>query len=324
MKKILILGGTNFVGRNIVEQLLKNNSVELCLFNRNKTNSDLFPGIRKISGDRETSDIQKIAEESWDAIVDVSAYYPDSLSRLLQLVSGKTKKYIFISTASVYDFEKFNGTPFKEDDQTVDCSEEEKTGNTMETYGKRKKACEDLFKKYEDVFNYIILRPGIIYGQYDHTDRLYYWIYRIKNFSEILLPENGDFILNLSFMNDIAQCIEYFITHETTNNTYNITTHPVIPFHKILSEIASILHKSPKYIPLSEEKIEKEKLSFPLYHGNLLQIDNSKIIKEFNFNFTDLKTSLEETINFYASKNYPTPQAGISIEDEQKIIHQLK
>ncbi|MDB5225810.1 MAG: NAD-dependent dehydratase [Bacteroidota bacterium] len=324
MKKVLIIGGTNFVGRNIVEQLLKNKSLELCLFNRNKTNTNLFPNLRKITGDRETNDIEKIAEENWDTIVDVSAYYPDSLSRLLQLVSGKTKKYIFISTASVYDFDKFNGTPFKETDQTVNCSETERTDTTMHTYGKRKKACEDLFKQYEDAINYTILRPGIIYGQYDHTDRLYYWIYRIKNNTEILLPETGDFLLNLSFMNDIAESIEYFITHETKNNTYNITTHSVIPFHKILAGIEKALNKKPVYIPITKETIEKEKLSFPLYHGNLLQIDNSKILKEFHFHFSELENSLKNTVQFYALKNYPLPQTGISLEEEQKIIQQLK
>src|SRR4051812_7392017 len=109
MKKVLILGGTNFVGRNIVEQLSQNKSLNLCLFNRNKTNTDLFPKVRKITGDRETTDLEKIAGENWDVIVDVSAYYPNSLERLLKIIAGKTKKYIFISTVSVYDFEKFNG-----------------------------------------------------------------------------------------------------------------------------------------------------------------------------------------------------------------------
>jgi 2'-hydroxyisoflavone reductase len=319
--KILLLGGTSFVGRSIVEKLQQNKGFEIYLFNRNKTNTDLFPELKRITGDRETKEVEKIAEDDWDAIIDVSAYFPDSLNTVLSLLEGKTKKYIFISTASVYDFEKI-GRPIKEEDLKVSCSDAERNDKTMHTYGKRKMACEELFASHE--INYTILRPSIIYGPHDYTDRLYYWIYRIKNCNHILLPENGNFKLNLSYMGDISNCIEYLLQHETSDGVYNISTHPVIPFKTYLDIIEKLLDKYPSYHSVSKTEIEKRKLSFPLYHGNLLQIDNSKIQNELHLQFTDLESSLEKTISYYADKNFPLPKAGMTIEEEQALLEEIK
>ena len=75
-EKILILGGTEFVGRLLVGALLQNPNYEIYLFNRGKTNPHLFPEVKKIIGDRETDDIKKIQTENWDYIIDFSSYFP--------------------------------------------------------------------------------------------------------------------------------------------------------------------------------------------------------------------------------------------------------
>ena len=86
MKKILILGGTQFVGRNLVERLDALGQFEITLFNRQQTGSHLFSHLKKIKGDRETSDINQLKNKTWDAVIDLSAYYPNSLQNLLEIM----------------------------------------------------------------------------------------------------------------------------------------------------------------------------------------------------------------------------------------------
>jgi len=107
--KILILGGTEFVGRQLVEDLSKDSSIELYLFNRGKTNADLFPKVQRIIGDRETKDIEQLRQHQWDYIIDFSSYFPQSLSNTLEVINQDVKKYIYISTISVYDFPQYDG-----------------------------------------------------------------------------------------------------------------------------------------------------------------------------------------------------------------------
>lgn len=79
MKKLLILGGTQFIGRNLVERLQKEDDFELTLFNRQMTGAELFQDVQKIKGDRSTDDIQQIAGKDWDFIIDLSCYFPEDM-----------------------------------------------------------------------------------------------------------------------------------------------------------------------------------------------------------------------------------------------------
>ena len=102
MRKLLILGGTNFLGRHFIENIIDRKDLDITLFNRQKTNQHLFPTLKKIKGDRETNEISGILNTNWDIIVDFSSYFPDSLEYLIHQLKGKVKRYIFISTVSVF------------------------------------------------------------------------------------------------------------------------------------------------------------------------------------------------------------------------------
>ena len=103
MNKILILGGTSFIGRNLVERLINNEENDLTLLNRGATNTHLFPEQKKIVCDRNSVHIVDKIEGDWDYIIDVSCYFPRSLDRILKATSKNLKKYIFVSTCSVYE-----------------------------------------------------------------------------------------------------------------------------------------------------------------------------------------------------------------------------
>src|SRR5438067_11147765 len=100
--RILILGGTSFVGRAVVDDLLARGH-ELSLFSRGKTGTDLFPGLDRRTGDRDTGDYASLADGRWDAVVDVSGYVPRHVGEASDALAGRAGRYLFISPGSAYD-----------------------------------------------------------------------------------------------------------------------------------------------------------------------------------------------------------------------------
>mgnify|MGYP000285957872 CR=1 FL=1 len=185
--KVLILGGTKFLGRHLVESLKKDKDIEfdITLFNRGQTNANLFKKVNYIKGDR-FKDIVKI-HESYDVIIDTNGYFPRNMDELCSKLKDKTKKFIFISSCSVYDLEEQpqeNVTELKHKLVNIDIDESDETN---ETYGARKYLCE---KKVEAHFprSSLILRPGLIVGPHDSTYRFPYWGDRIAKGGKILAP----------------------------------------------------------------------------------------------------------------------------------------
>ena len=100
--KILVLGGTSFVGRAMVADALGRGD-ELALFSRGRTGTDLFPDVARLIGDRETGDYASLQGTDWDAVLDVSAYVPRHVAQAADALAGSTGRYLFISTGAVYD-----------------------------------------------------------------------------------------------------------------------------------------------------------------------------------------------------------------------------
>jgi 2'-hydroxyisoflavone reductase len=166
---VLVLGGTSFVGRWIVQDLLDRGHTPT-LFTRGKTGADLFPGTARATGDRDVGDYASIAGTSWDAVVDVSAYVPRHVREASAAVS--TGRYLFISTGSVYD-RTVAGDGMTEDSPRLPPYRESEVVDG-DTYGPLKVACED---DVQDLHGdrATIVRPGIVAGPHDPTDRFTYW-----------------------------------------------------------------------------------------------------------------------------------------------------
>jgi 2'-hydroxyisoflavone reductase len=95
---LLVLGGTRFVGRAVVEAAIDRGYL-VTLFNRGATNPDLFPSAEKIRGDR-TKDLSPLAGREWDAVVDVAAYFPRVVQRSVRALQEAVRRYVFVSSVS--------------------------------------------------------------------------------------------------------------------------------------------------------------------------------------------------------------------------------
>lgn len=181
--RLLVLGGTRFLGRHIVEAA-RQAGHEVTLFNRGRTAPDLFPDVETRIGDRDGG-LAALEAGAWDACVDTCGYVPRLVGDSARLLAGRVTRYVFISSISVYaDF----SPPGPDEDSPVaaldDPTLEEVTG---ETYGGLKALCERAVEAALPDRG-LVVRPGLIVGPHDPTDRFTYWPVRVAAGGAVLAP----------------------------------------------------------------------------------------------------------------------------------------
>ena len=180
--RLLVLGGTKFLGRAVVADALANGH-EVTLFNRGRTNPDLFPEVEHLRGDRD-GDLSALAGRRWDAVVDPSGYVPRVVRATAELLAPNVERYVFVSSLSVYADPLPPG--YDEGAPLIEL-EDPTTENVQEAYGGLKVLCE---RVVEDMFGDrgVSVRAGLIVGPHDPTDRFTYWPVRVARGGEVLAP----------------------------------------------------------------------------------------------------------------------------------------
>lgn len=224
--RLLILGGTSFVGRAIVEDALARGH-ELTLFTRGVTGADLFPGVERRTGDREAGDYASLADGEWDAVIDVSAYVPrhvgqagDALGAGLasEGTTPRFGRYLLVSTGSVYDHTRAPAGGLDEDGARLE-PERGTEVITAESYGRLKVACEDDVRaRHGD--RATIVRPGVVAGPHDPTDRFTWWCRAAAKGGAIEAPVRGDQPVQVVASRDLARLVIVLVEEDRTG-TYN-------------------------------------------------------------------------------------------------------
>ncbi len=200
--KILILGGTIFLGRHLVNAALSRDH-EVTLFNRGRNNPHLYPDIEKLRGDRD-GNLSALQDRKWDAVIDTCGYVPRIVRASAELLANVVDHYTFISSISVYadlrnpDIDEEGILGVLEDE-----SAEEITGGA---YGPLKVLCE---QTVEGIMpgRTLNIRPGLIVGPHDPSDRFSYWIYRMARGGEVLAPAPGQKPVQIIDVRDLAKWI---------------------------------------------------------------------------------------------------------------------
>ena len=199
--KILFLGGTGFLGPHTV-RAAQARGHQVTLFNRGKTNPGLFADLETIQGDRHTDDINQLRDRRWDAVIDTSSYFPRAVSSALSVLADNIDQYLLVSTISVYrDFARPGMDESAPLATLTDPDTEEVTG---ESYGPLKALCEQAARESLPDRSTII-RPGLIVGPGDKTDRFTWWPVRIKKGGEVLAPGSGDDFIQFIDVRDLGE-----------------------------------------------------------------------------------------------------------------------
>ena len=214
--KLLILGGTRFVGRHLVTAALARNH-EITLFNRGNHPSADLTNVETIYGDRD-SDLAKLQGRRWDAVVDTCGYLPRTVRASAEILSHSVDAYVFISSQSVYVDVSVPGVdesaPVKlltseqlNQANAIDSSGQASAATYGAMYGGLKALCE---QSVEEVLpnRVLIIRPGLIVGPHDYTDRFTYWVVRVARGGEVV--SQGAFLLDAETQLDPDLASAYF------------------------------------------------------------------------------------------------------------------
>jgi 2'-hydroxyisoflavone reductase len=216
---ILILGGTRFIGVPMTELALKRGH-KVTFFNRGRTNADLFPDIERITGDRD-GQIDGLKGRKWDAVIDNSGYFPRAVKLTAGLLAPSVSQYLFVSSISVYpDFKAPRDEASavgKLKDETV-----EKVDN--ETYGPLKALCEQAAEAAMPG-RVTVIRPGLIVGPHDSTDRFTYWPARAARGGDMLAPGKPADGIQIIDGRDLAAFVIDALEKKTTG-TFNLVSPP--------------------------------------------------------------------------------------------------
>lgn len=281
---ILVLGGTYFLGRRLVEQLIDEGH-KSTLLNRG-TKEKVFPGLRTIKVDRHKPEKMRkaLGGERFEIVVDISGYTKEDVATVFAcLDQRKIKQYIFCSSAAVYSHPP-HLWPMTE--KHPKCFSRENG-----SYGYKKLMAEEFLLKQKGL-NISIVRPTYIYGPFDYSRRLAYIFKRIKNRKPVLVVGGGKNILQLGYVDDVARfMISTIGKEEAFNEAFNVGGEELVTLEQLIQIAARILGEEARIE--FNVKTNEETCSFPDFHY-FVSLNKAKNI--LGFQTTSLQEGMEKTI----------------------------
>lgn len=199
---ILMIGGTRFIGRHLVVELL-NRGHHVTLFHRGKTNPGIFPTVDRIIGDRK-NDLEQLGDRTWDIVIDTCGYKPEHVELSVAYLNGKCHRYVFISSAAVYEPTAQRGI-----DESAPLQTEPPTADEVEwwhtQYARDKVRCERIVLNRFGHSNALIIRPGMVIGPYDPNGYFTYWPLRMRQGGKIIAPAIHEQPLQFIDARDLAE-----------------------------------------------------------------------------------------------------------------------
>jgi len=322
--KILIIGGTRFLGRYLVEAAQKRGH-SLALFNRGQSNPELFSNIEAFHGDRDGG-LDILGDRRWDAVIDTCGYFPRIVQQSADFFRTKTGHYTFISSISVYKDLSHSGYDESAPLATIDnTSKEEITG---ETYGPYKAICENQIQKaFPD--GALNIRPGLIVGPHDLSDRFTYWVTRCAKGGDILLPKPEDRELQCIDVRDLSEWTISMIENDAkgvynaSGPDYALTMKKLIGVCRTVTGSHSEMYWVDEQFLLDHDVAPWTELPIWIAEkesAGMLNADISKAIQA-GLKFRTMVETVRDTYEWARTRpaDYK-PRAGLDPEKEKKVL----
>ena len=338
--KILIIGGTKFVGRHLINAALEKGHA-VTIFHRGKHSPASLPKVDQILGDRNT-DLKKLRGHKWDAVIDTCGYLPVHVKASAEALKDSTDSYVFISSISAYsDFSKAN---FDEDaslalltsDQKaileeIDPLQDLNAYALGEMYGALKVLCEEAAARcFPD--NCLIIRPGLIVGEFDWTDRFTYWVTRIADGGEVLAPGNPDSYVQFIEARDLAEWTIGMIEKGETG-IYNATGEPFgLTFGQMLGEIKAVTKSNAAFRWVDDDFMVEHEVApwsdMPVYLPDTSETKgfsaaNIDRARAKGLKFRALRETIAKTFEWRKSVRSEI-RAGLSSDREKQLLQKLR
>jgi 2'-hydroxyisoflavone reductase len=325
--KILIIGGTQFVGRAIADAAIRAGH-DVTLFHRGKTNPEILPKARHVLGDRD-GEMDRLAGQQWDWAIDVCGYVPRVVKLSLDALKDSVQRYLFVSTVSVYED---LGTPDSDESaKLLDTDNVEGEEITRDSYGPLKVLCEQAVNNaFGD--KGLIVRPGFVIGPHDPTDRMTYWVRRIAREQAVLCPATGEQPMQCIDTRDLGQWIVELVARNDSG-TYHVTgPEQKILFTELLQMIRSTVGGDCDFHWVEPRVLEDAEVKpfadLPFWitpaigSYQLVSISISKALRA-GLRLRSLESSIRDILEWDRQRGFPTLSAGLSREREESLLADL-
>ena len=317
--KLLVLGGTMFLGRALVEAALARGD-DVTTFTRGRTNPGLFPQVDRRVGDRDGG-LVALEDGEWDAVVDTSGYLPRVVRASAELLRDRVERYLFVSSISVY---ADPSAPPSEQSALAEL-EDPASEEIMRDYGALKAACE---RAAAEVYGEraLLVRPGLIVGPHDPTDRFTYWPRRVAAGGDVLAPGTPADPVQFIDVRDLAVWLLHALD-AGLSGPYNATGEP-LGIGELLEACKAVSGSDARFQWVPADRLRAEGVApwteLPLWlppeHAALNRSDVSKA-RAAGLELRPLSDTIRDTLAWDEEREIPrADDVGLAPERERKLL----
>jgi 2'-hydroxyisoflavone reductase len=324
-KRILILGGTSFLGPAIVEAARPRGHV-LTLFNRGRTNPGLFPDVEQLHGDRDGG-LDALRGRTWDAVVDTSGYVPRVVSASAALLAPAVGQYLFVSTVSVYA----DGIPPGSDESAPLAAVPDPASEDVRAhYGGLKVLCEKAAQAALPGRTTVV-RPGLIVGPRDPTDRFTYWPDRLARGGEVLAPGDGKDPVQIVDVRDLGAWIVALVEGGVAGTFNAVGPERTLTMGEMLAACGEAIGGDARLTWIPAAFLEKAGVSpwsdMPVWvpagpDAGFAQMSNARAVAA-GLRFRPTVETARDTLAWWRTlpgERRARPKAGLSPEREREVL----
>jgi nucleoside-diphosphate-sugar epimerase len=329
MDSALVVGGTRFIGRHVVEDL-RAHGYEVTLFNRGR-HDDPFAdadAVAHVEGDRTVDRDLRAAALSVDPdlVVDMVAYHPGDVESALDSF-GDAEAYVYVSSGAAYGADAI---PKREDETDLAaCTPDQATSEADATYGNRKAEGDRLLREAaaepDLSVRPVSVRPCVVYGPHDYTERLDYWLARIDRYDRVLVPGDGTNVWHRAYVEDVASAIRLVGEHGAAGEAYNVGDRRLTTLEELVETAARAMDTDVEIVHASERELGVAGLStdaFPLYRGYPHVLSTAKVA-ELGWSSTPVEEAMARTVADHRASDRDGRDQGPDRAAEERALDVL-
>ncbi|MUV56891.1 NAD-dependent epimerase/dehydratase family protein [Halogeometricum sp. CBA1124] len=322
----LVVGGTRFIGRHAVDDLL-DHGYDVAIFNRGNHENPFAEDDRvtHVEGDRTDDTALKAAKLSVepDVVVDCVAYHPADVEAAVEIFAD-VDAYVYISSGAAYGREEI---PKREGETPLcDCTPEQAESDSSESYGPRKAEGDRIvFDAAMDGVNAMSVRPCIVYGPDDYTERLDYWIDRVETSDRVVVPGDGTNVWHRAYVKDVASALRVVAERGTPGEAYNVGDRRLVTLEEMVDLIAEAADTTVEVVHAGERELAAADLSaddFVLYRDYPHVLDTNKLA-DLGWDSTPLDEAMAASVDDHRDSDRDGSEWDPGRDAEESVLEIL-
>jgi nucleoside-diphosphate-sugar epimerase len=326
MERALVIGGTRFIGRHTVTEFL-DADYDVTILNRGRHENPFAedPAVDHLAGDRRERESLETARERVDpdVVVDCVAYFPEDV-RVATDVFADVNAYVYVSSGAAYGTER---VPKREGDTELEpCDDDQATTDSRATYGPRKaEGDREVFRAAADGVRAMSVRPTVVYGPHDYTERFAYWVDRVGSFDRVVVPADGLSLWQMAYVEDVASALRVVAESGTDGEAYNVGDEHAPTLGGWVDLLADACETSVETVGASTRDLATaglEPRDFPIYRDPPHLLSVAKL-RSLGWASTDHGTALERTVAEHRENDRTGREYGPDREAERAVLDAL-